>query len=652
MAKGASTAPPGKRPGLTLRSRILGFLVAIELATLGVFILLVQPRLLASVDRILVRETQQELETVADSLLPFLIQNQFAGIHENLNELRRRQPAWRRVELLGADGRHLYPLRSEPSLKSANIERFSYPIRFRAVALATLAVDVDFTEDRAEIETLAMAFFLAFAAAFTTALLLVAIFLDVAVGRRARGLSRAADRLAHRDYEAMLPKAGTDEIGVLVRSFASMRDAVRSYESSLHDARLAAEKANHAKSEFLATMSHEIRTPLNGVLGMAQLLLLPGVGEDERREYARTIINSGQTLLAVLNDILDFSKIEADRYELAPAAVEPGRVVEETAALFAEPGLAKGLRIESAWLGPPGQLYHIDPIRLRQMLSNLASNAVKFTAQGFVRLEARELRREGGEALLEFAVTDSGIGIARDKQGLLFNRFSQADSSTTREYGGTGLGLSIVLGLARLMGGEAGVESEAGQGARFWFRVRAGLLQARAAAADPPPPGQPAANADQPQGLPGLVLVVEDTLMTRKVIEAFLKRLGVCGEIVENGQEAVDAISQGLRPDLVLMDVQMPVMDGLQATQRIRRWTAEAGGPHIPIIALTAGAFDDDREKCLAAGMDDFLSKPVNMEALKSMLTKWLGRQAPAETWQAGAALPAPPETLAGQAGR
>jgi signal transduction histidine kinase/CheY-like chemotaxis protein len=627
MAKSAAPEA-GKRPGLMLRSKIIGFLIVIELATLGVFLLLVQPKLLDSVDQILIRETQQELETVADSLLPFLIQNQFAGIHENLNELRKRQANWRRVELIGEGARRLYPLRVEPVPATANIERFTHPIRFRDTTMATITVDVDFTEDRAEIQKLALGIFLVFAGVFTVAMLLVAGFLDWAVSRRARELSRAADRLAHRDYAAVLPKAGGDEIGDLVRSFAAMRDAVRSYEASLHYARSAAESANHAKSEFLATMSHELRTPMNGVLGMAQMLLMPTVSEQERHEYANTIINSGKTLLAVLNDILDFSKIEAGHCDLLMTPVEPQQIIQETTALFYELAQAKRLKLDALWHGTDGQCYAADPIRLRQMIANLLSNAIKFTADGYVRLEARELERRGNQAVLEFAVSDSGIGIPLDKQALLFNRFSQADSSTTRQYGGTGLGLSIVRSLAELMGGEVGVESDAGKGARFWFQIRAERLADIAEKPALAHEGTRLRMAETAEALVGFVLVVEDTLLNRKVIGAFLKRLGIRAEMVENGQQAVDAIMAGLRPDLILMDVQMPVMDGVQATQQIRLWEKDADLPPLPIIALTAGAFAEDRERCLAAGMDDFLTKPINLDALKSTLARWLETEA------------------------
>ena len=233
-----------------------------------------------------------------------------------------------------------------------------------------------------------------------------------------------------------------------------------------------AEAASEAKSRFLATMSHEIRTPLNGILGMAQLLLMPGNDDNEVRDYARTIHNSGQTLLTLLNDILDAAKIEAGRVELDHGSFAPQQVLHDVHLLFRELAEAKGLRLEELRQPSLRVAYHGDALRIRQMLSNLTANAIKFTEQGFVRIDCQEVSTNNETAVLEFAVSDSGIGLTTTQQAQLFQPFSQADSSTTREYGGTGLGLSIVRDLARLHGGEAGVDSVHGQGSRFWFRVK------------------------------------------------------------------------------------------------------------------------------------------------------------------------------------
>jgi CheY-like chemotaxis protein len=359
---------------------------------------------------------------------------------------------------------------------------------------------------------------------------------------------------------------------------------------------------------------------MNGILGMAQVLQMPGITEAERLDSARTILGSGQTLLTLLNDILDLSKIEAGKVELEAIALEPAQVIGEAQALFAELACGKGVRIETDWSGAPGH-YLGDPHRVRQMLSNLVGNAVKFTDQGQIRIEAREVGGDGQTALLEFSVSDTGIGIAEGDQALLFQPFSQADSSITRRYGGSGLGLSLVATLARLMGGEAGVDSEVGRGSRFWFRIRAERV-----AADRPVPPLPDAGAGSGAAthLSGRVLVVEDDPGNRKVVEIMLRKLGLDTVVAADGQHALDALAGGEAADLILMDVQMPRLDGYATTEAIRRREEETGAPRRPIIALTANAFAEDRRRCLTVGMDGVLTKPVMFAALKAELAKWL----------------------------
>ena len=401
----------------------------------------------------------------------------------------------------------------------------------------------------------------------------------------------------------------------------------KAQQFALEQANRAAQAANVAKSRFLATMSHEIRTPMNGVLGMAQLMMTPHLQEAERLEYASTILNSGQTLLTLLNDILDLSKVEAGKLELESRAFDPSQILHETRLLFTETAAHKGLALIELWSGP-AQHYLGDAHRLRQMVSNLVGNAIKFSSRGEIRIEAREVTCNVDTAQVEFSVTDSGIGIAQDKQEQLFQPFSQADNSTTREFGGTGLGLSIVRSLARVMDGDAGVESTFGQGSRFWFRI--GVH--RVAEGTDKRQAQRGQSVEVPadptqSNLSGRVLVAEDNRINQMVIRALLAKLGLTCEVAGDGQQVVDALlacADADRPDLILMDLQMPVLDGYGATAKIRAWEAERGLPRMPIIALTADAFAEDRVRCISAGMDDFLSKPVDRETLAATLRRWL----------------------------
>ncbi|SDM73301.1 PAS domain S-box-containing protein [Geoalkalibacter ferrihydriticus] len=401
------------------------------------------------------------------------------------------------------------------------------------------------------------------------------------------------------------------------------------HEAELQQAKAAAESANRAKSRFLATMSHEIRTPLNGILGMAQALQMPEVSDTERQDSAQIILDSGKVLLALLNDILDLSKVEAGRLEVGKARCKPELLLEETAGLFAQAARDQGLELDVFWQGPAGRIYWSDPIRLRQMLSNLISNAVKFTNKGGIRVQGREIARDDGMAELRFSVSDTGMGIAEDQQHILFQPFTQIDSSDTRPHSGSGLGLSIVRSLATLMGGEVGFDSSRQSGSTFWFSVCAPVAEPTEHRA---PLKQTAGNPSQNDALlfsGKKILVVDDNQINHKLLDGILRKRGLEITHAENGREALTAVTGDNPPDLVLMDCQMPVMDGLEATTHIRQWEERNRLPHLPIIALTAGAFEKDRERCLAVGMNDFLTKPVYFEQLFAVLDKWLQEKQP-----------------------
>lgn len=601
-----TAAPPVASAKTKLRTRFVTLLAGTMVVCVAGLSFIWEPRIVKVMSAAQIENLDSKIEILSDSLVPYLLQNQFGAIFETLDSTKARNPHWLEVTLKSVDGSQIYPLFSSPHVEMLDTISTHETISFEGKKLAVLSVDVDISNELGQIRGQVRALTILMSLFFFSSLLVLGILFERWVVRRVTLLAAAAKQMSLGNYDASIPGKSNDEIGVLTDSFQFMRVTIRENQEKLIASRDEAQHAAEAKSRFLAMMSHEIRTPLNGILPTAEILLESDL-KDEQRHLLSTIRDSGNSLKTIINDILDVSKLEEGKFDLRNEPFSPTSLAKSITGVFESAAKQKGIKLRTNIQHDPKMELLGDEGRLRQVLSNLVGNAIKFTSAGYIKLEIRTTQQNSDCINVDISVSDTGIGISPKDIGTIFERFSQVDNRSNREYQGSGLGLAICKQLVSAMGGNLLVESEIGRGSKFHFSIN--LPWAKSSL-------DQVAEEDHLQFLQAAtahVLVVDDNRTNLKVAQIILASLGHTVCIAENGYEAIEILNNE-NVDLVLLDVNMPGIDGYETTQRIR--AESTNNPKVKILGHSASAFKEDKDRCINAGMDGFVAKPLSKREL------------------------------------